>query len=613
VTVGGLEITGAVGGSGDTSGVEVVTGADCVISGNLIHGNFNGVLVRGHATITGNEIRQNTWGIHAVTSGVVTVTENDVIQNGVPVSVTVWAAGSAVYHNNFIDNGNQWTNDSPAGIARWQDGYTHGGNFWSHWTGPDDNGDGLVDVPLGRDYYPVAVENGWRYLSEETLERSIHNTTSGSDHHTIAGALQAASAGDLIVLDGGDFPGRGLYYENVEVLTPVTLVSHDGAVLTSPIWGTSVITIRSAGVSVSGLEVTGAVGGSGDTSGVEVVPGADCVISGNLIRGNFNGVFVRGHATITGNEIRQNTWGIHAVTTGVVTVTENDVIQNGVPVSVTVGNAAGSAVYHNNFIDNGNQWTNESPAGIAIWDLGYPDGGNFWSHWTGPDDYSGEGQDLEGADGIVDLPMGSDAYPFAAVNGWPPSNQPPVADAGPDLTEFPHAVYPGEVFVLDATGSYDPDHPDGFIVEYEWSFDDLAVHVDSIGGSTDGVFDGMTTFAFGEPDLVHVVVLTVMDDDGAVDEDEVAVRVLSTLGGVAGIIDLVLGYGLTRGAETAVLAKLNAAAVALAKGNHASARAALEDLLDQLSAPGFCAHRVPPGFCDHVSAEVNRLLSVVDA
>ena len=167
----------------------------------------------------------------------------------------------------------------------------------------------------------------------------------------------------------------------------------------------------------------------------------------------------------------------------------------------------------------------------------------------------------------------------------------------------------GEVFVLDATASTDPD---GFIVEYAWFFDDGTVHVDSEGGSTDGVFDGMTTFAFGEPETVHLVVLTVMDDDGAMDEDEVVVRVLGPLGGVLSILDLVLGYELSRGPETAVLAKLNAAAAALSDGDDATARAALEDLLDQLSAQGFCAHQTPPGFCDAVGAEVERLLDFID-
>ena len=41
-----------------------------------------------------------------------------------------------------------------------------GGNYWSNWTSPDDDGDGIVDnpyvmPPYGQDNYPWTIENGW--------------------------------------------------------------------------------------------------------------------------------------------------------------------------------------------------------------------------------------------------------------------------------------------------------------------------------------------------------------------------------------------------------------------------------------------------------------------
>jgi fibronectin type 3 domain-containing protein len=65
------------------------------------------------------------------------------------------------------------------------------------------------------------------------------------------------------------------------------------------------------------------------------------------------------------------------------------------------------------------------------WDDGYPTGGNFWSDHTSPDLLHGPGQNLTGADGIVDIPRWiaramPDLYPL--VKPYPPSPRaPPTA------------------------------------------------------------------------------------------------------------------------------------------------------------------------------------------
>jgi parallel beta-helix repeat protein len=68
-----------------------------------------------------------------------------------------------IFNNNFIDNkiqisvygnDNIFSHDAPIG-----------GNYWSNWTGPDNNGDGFVDYPYifngGQDDLPWALPNGW--------------------------------------------------------------------------------------------------------------------------------------------------------------------------------------------------------------------------------------------------------------------------------------------------------------------------------------------------------------------------------------------------------------------------------------------------------------------
>jgi parallel beta-helix repeat protein len=60
--------------------------------------------------------------------------------------------------------------------------------------------------------------------------------------------------------------------------------------------------------------------------------------------------------------------------------------------------------FHNNFELTGN-WTILGNTTGLRWDGGYPIGGNFWSNATGSDTNSGPGQNLPGADGILDQPF----------------------------------------------------------------------------------------------------------------------------------------------------------------------------------------------------------------
>jgi len=76
-----------------------------------------------------------------------------------------------IYHNSFLDN---------VGYYMWSSGNGNGnvfnlpepcgGNFWSDWTMPDNDGDGFVDDPYsfsgGQDNLPWVVQDGWGALPE---------------------------------------------------------------------------------------------------------------------------------------------------------------------------------------------------------------------------------------------------------------------------------------------------------------------------------------------------------------------------------------------------------------------------------------------------------------
>jgi parallel beta-helix repeat protein len=102
-------------------------------------------------------------------------------------------------------------------------------------------------------------------------------------------------------------------------------------------------------------------------------------------------------------------------------------------------------IYHNSFV-NDSGWQNIASLQIIGWDDGYPGGGNFWGNLTGPDDYSGPGQNLTGPDGIVDVPMeinatNVDHYPLARP--W----------AGATVTFSATGLAPGTVWSVNISGT----------------------------------------------------------------------------------------------------------------------------------------------------------------
>jgi len=128
-----------------------------------------------------------------------------------------------------------------------------------------------------------------------------------------------------------------------------------------------------------------------------------------------------------------------------------------------------NTIYNNNFIGNTTQakvsTELHAPCTDNVFNLPAPTGGNYWSDWSGLGAYTFTG--------------GQDNLPWTVPNGWlnlPPTNQPPVADAGPDqIVEQDSDA--GASVTLDGSGSSD----DGQIqpLTYTWTW--------AGGGSSTGV------------------------------------------------------------------------------------------------------------------------------
>jgi parallel beta-helix repeat protein len=120
------------------------------ITNNIITNNYDGIALTQSSlnnTITGNTITNNEYGIY--------VSEEE------PESVS----NNLIYHNNLLEN-NQ-SNACDGGTNIWYNITIQEGNYWSDYSGEDNNHDGIGDTPYNisggdnQDLYPFMKPNGW--------------------------------------------------------------------------------------------------------------------------------------------------------------------------------------------------------------------------------------------------------------------------------------------------------------------------------------------------------------------------------------------------------------------------------------------------------------------
>jgi parallel beta-helix repeat protein len=151
----------------------VVYGNNCSIVKNTIYDNFQGIILQQsveHTEIRENKISDNGWNGMILKPG---CKNNHVFQNTIANSFYAGlgisdASNNYIYHNTFKSNRHQAYDD---GTNIWDDGYPSGGNHWSDYTGSDDDGDGIGDIPyeipdgINSDRYPLMSP----YTEEDTI------------------------------------------------------------------------------------------------------------------------------------------------------------------------------------------------------------------------------------------------------------------------------------------------------------------------------------------------------------------------------------------------------------------------------------------------------------
>lgn len=135
------------------SGISLERSVNNSISGNNITHNGYGVsfYISLGNSLTGNNIARNGDGVNIVQSSNNTISGNDVTANTQYGISLWWSESNSIFHNDFVENQEHVSADAYY-EDMWDDGIE--GNFWSNYTGVDNDQDGIGDSP-----HAISAEN----------------------------------------------------------------------------------------------------------------------------------------------------------------------------------------------------------------------------------------------------------------------------------------------------------------------------------------------------------------------------------------------------------------------------------------------------------------------
>ena len=447
--------------NGGSYGIELSHASNAlIVKNNILNAHLTGIWIEYSMgnQINDNQILNNGHGIIFAGSSNNTIYNNNVRNSilGYGLAFYYDSTNNTFYNNYFINNmenihlngciGNIFNLDAPIG-----------GNYWSDYTGVDDNLDGIGDTPytitddttntteiidslplmgMGTVFIVDPQTNGNNTpLTNDTNNSTENNpplsiittgssaksitikkisiakvaATSSSDHQiivttgSIQDAINSASDGDTILLRSGNNLNR-IYNENIIINKKIIIkpYGNDQITIMALDNNKSLINITPNGINsvIQGLTITGG------SSGLDLNAN-NCIISKNIINGTQNGIFINSsYDLISGNLLINNINGIISENSSNNIIYNNNFLNN-TGSGITFNNSTNNKIYKNEFINNHIQSQLRADSTGNIFYLTLPIGGNYWSDYTGTDSNN---------DGIGDTPyinMGLvDNYPI---------------------------------------------------------------------------------------------------------------------------------------------------------------------------------------------------------